>query len=631
MKQVVIGVAGHVDHGKTCLVRALTGMDTDRLAEEKARGLTIDLGFAWMELEGSIQAGVVDLPGHQKFLRNLLAGAGGADLALLVVAADEGVMPQTREHLEILSLLGVELGLVALTRTDLALPEERELALEEVAALTKGTFLERAPVVPVCAPTGEGVPEVRRELARIAQQVPPHPVGAPFYLPVDRAFTRAGFGPVATGTVSAGRLEPGMEVELLPGGRRARVRGLQSYGVPVPRVQAGQRAAVNLAGISLGELHRGTVLAQPGAYRESLLLDVRLRLLPNTPRRLTGGEQLHLFCGTEHQICRAALLGLRELAPGEEGYAQLRLSKPLAARAGTRFVVQWFSPASLAGGGVVLDPAPVRHRPSDRQALASLKALEAADPFRQLEAALEQAPFLPVEQLPSLLGLKAGEAQAMAQRLAQEGRADWFPCGILLSRWGRRGMEQSLERLLEGYHRGHPLLPGMPLAQVFACWEPELPLPVRQAVLREAVEAGRLHRAAERVALSCFAPRWDGRRLRIRRELLALYQENPLSPPALSALERAYAQERGPFSQVVEALLEEGVLVRGDGQLFFWEPAERAARQQLQKRFPAGESFTLAQCRDLLGTTRRYALALLEHWDREGLTQRQGEGRVFLS
>lgn len=623
MKQVVIGIAGHVDHGKTCLVKALTGMDTDRLAEEKARGLTTDLGFAWLELAGGIQAGVVDLPGHRKFLRNMLAGAGGVDLAVLVVAADEGVMPQTREHLAILQLLGVTRGLVALTKTDLAQPEERALALEELAALTKGTFLEDAPVLPLCAPAGEGVAALAQALAQLAGQVPPHPVNAPFLLPVDRAFLRPGFGPVATGPVVAGVLEPGAELELQPAGLGVRVRGLQAYGRPVDRVSAGQRAAVNLSGVPLEALGRGAVLAQPGGCGATRLLDVQLELLPGCGRALSGGERLHLSCGAVTLVCRAALLGRPRLEPGETGYAQLRLDRPVAAWAGQRFVVQWFSPVALAGGGVVLDPCPSRHRPSDRRALAALEGLAAGSPLRRLEAALSRAPFLWVGELPP------GQAQVVPA-LAAQGGAQLFSGGVLLSPWSRARLEAALERQLEGYHRAHPLLPGMPEAQLLAAWAPALPTPARRELVEGLCQAGRLRRAGERLALAAFSPRWDARRLRIRRELEARYRQGGLQPPALPALEAAYAQERAPFAQVVEALLEEGALARGDGELLFWAGAEQAALARMRAAFPPGSPFTLAQCRDRLGTTRRYALALLERWDRQGLTRRQGESRRFL-
>ena len=359
MKHIIIGTAGHVDHGKTALVKALTGVDTDRLAEEKRRGLTIELGFARLDFPDGSCAGVVDVPGHEKFIKNMLAGAGGIDLAMLVVAADEGVMPQTVEHLDILSLLGVRSGLVVLTKCDLVGDDWRALVRADVAARTEGTFLAGCPVVEVSSVTGQGIADLRRSLYALARQTEEKNIRAPFRLPIDRVFSVDGFGTVVTGTVIEGAVRLGDEVELAPSGVCARVRGLQVHGQRVDAAYAGQRAALNLADLKREGIRRGDAAVKRGSVRPTLLLDVRLRCLRDAARGIENGSRVHLCHGASVQLARVVLLDADRLAPGESGLAQLRLTEPIAAKKGDRFVLRFYSPLETIGGGVVLDDAPL--------------------------------------------------------------------------------------------------------------------------------------------------------------------------------------------------------------------------------------------------------------------------------
>ena len=380
MKHVIIGTAGHVDHGKTVLVKALTGTDTDRLAEEKRRGITIEPGFARLDWPDGTQAGIVDVPGHEKFIKNMLAGAGGIDLAMLVIAADEGVMPQTVEHLDILSLLGVQGGLVVLTKAELVDDDWLELVRGQALELTEGTFLEGAPILSVSAVTGQGIPELRDALYRLVQEAREKSALAPFRLPIDRVFSVDGFGTVVTGTLTEGAVQVGDAVELVPSGLQSRVRTLQVHGESVDAAYAGQRAALNLTNLQKSEIRRGDAAVRPGSARSSRMLDVRLRCLRNAKRTVLNGSQVHLYHGTSVHLAKAVLLERDELRPGESCLAQLRLTEPMAVKQGDRFVIRFYSPVETIGGGTVLDPRPLRHKRHD------LAVLDSIPPERREEA-----------------------------------------------------------------------------------------------------------------------------------------------------------------------------------------------------------------------------------------------------
>ena len=385
MQNVIVGTSGHVDHGKTCLIKALTGIQTDRLREEQKRGITIELGFANLPNDEGLHIGIIDVPGHEKFVKNMLAGIGGIDLVLLVIALDEGVMPQTVEHLDILSLLGLERGVVALTRADLASPAARAEVEARTRALTAGTFLEGAPRIFVSAVTGEGLEALRAALAAMARQAPPPPEGSP-RLHVDRVFSVDGSGTVVTGTLTGGPLRRGDRVQLYPGGQTARVRGLQCHGVPAEALPAGVRAAVNLAGVRLRDVGRGDTLAAPGALALTDRTDVSLRVLPDAPFPVHTGSQLHFHHGARALVCRCILLGQDVLRPGEAGWAQLRFTQPAAAAPGDRFVARFFSPLATVGGGVLVDLAPPGKGRMRPERLARLAALAEGRPLLAAES-----------------------------------------------------------------------------------------------------------------------------------------------------------------------------------------------------------------------------------------------------
>mgnify|MGYP000137387472 CR=1 FL=1 len=468
MKHGIIGTAGHVDHGKTVLTKALTGMDTDRLAEEKCRGITIDLGFAHLDWPDGTQAGIVDVPGHEKFIKNMLAGAGGIDLALLVVAADEGVMPQTVEHLDILSLLGIRDGIVVLTKADLADADWLEMIRKQVQELVRGTFLEGAPILPVSAVTGSGIPELNEQLHSLVLHTKEKSTLAPFRLPIDRVFSVDGFGTVVTGTLTEGVIRVGDPVELTPSGLTSRVRNIQVHGQNTETAYAGQRAALNLPSLKKEELHRGDAAVKPGSVRPSRMLDVRLRCLPDAHRTILSGSQVHLYHGASVRLAKAVLLDRDELPPGAQCFAQLRLTEPLAARQGDRFVIRFYSPLETIGGGVVLDPCPPRRKRYDPAVLESLLVREqGSDRQRLLQAVAGFGVRLPnAGELAGVSGLDVAAVPPIIAELVSCGQlAEPLP-GRYVTAAALDDLWPRCREILDAYHRKFPLHAGIPAAEL---------------------------------------------------------------------------------------------------------------------------------------------------------------------
>ncbi|HHY92195.1 MAG TPA: selenocysteine-specific translation elongation factor, partial [Firmicutes bacterium] len=506
MKHIIIGTAGHVDHGKTTLIQALTGHNTDRLKEEQERGISIELGFAPFDLPSGRRAGVVDVPGHERFIRHMLAGVGGFDLVLLVVAADEGVMPQTREHLDILQLLGVRSGLIVLTKVDLVDAEWLALVKEEVRAAVQGTFLAEAPMYAVSAVTGQGIPELITAIDQATEAVSERDHTGPFRLPVDRVFTIAGFGTVVTGTLLSGTVKPGDRAMVYPAERPTRIRQVEVHGAKVETAYAGQRVALNLAGLSREEVERGAVVATPASLTPSTQVDVRLLLLGRAPRPLKQRERIRFHTGTAEILGRVHLLEVEELAPGESALVQLRLEGPVAVRRGDRFVIRSYSPATTIGGGRVLEPAAPRRHRFDPAVLAELRQKEAGDPLDLVAHALERAGLRPVspEEVARSAGLGAEETTAAlavlvdrgrAVRLTLEGSAFYLDQGAVV-----RAVDEATA-LLNSFHYEHPLRQGLPLEEIRARVFPEFSPRLLTEFLR-LPPAGHLKVEGERIRLA---------------------------------------------------------------------------------------------------------------------------------
>ena len=618
----VIGTAGHVDHGKSALVKALTGIDPDRLQEEKEREMTIDLGFAWLRLPGGQEVSIVDVPGHERFVKNMLAGVGGIDLALLVIAADEGVMPQTREHLAILDLLDVRHGIAVISKKDL-LPDAELLAVveAEIGEALQGTVLEEAPVVACSAVSGEGLPELLATIEEELARTPPkRDLGRP-RLPIDRAFTVTGFGTVVTGTLVDGSLRPGLEVEVVPGGLRARIRGLQTHQRKVEDASPGRRLAVNLSGLSPADLRRGMVVTTPGWLRPTAAVDVRLRAVRYLPRAVRHNLQVTFHTGASEVPGRLLLLDCAELAPGGQAWAQLRLEEPVAVAPGDAFVVR--SPNDTLGGGRVVDAHPRRHRRFHRPTLETLDKMERGSPEEVLLVALARLEPCEAGQLARHTDLATAEAEAAAAALVASGRAvalsegDLTPSTLLLTGEGFARLSARAREILSSFHRQHPLRRGIAREELRS----RLGFEARpfDALLATWARRGELRESAGVVALPDHAPRLSPAQQTAADAFLATLKANPYAPPT----------DRQPEPELLAHLEGEGRIVRvGDGIAFAREAYDEMTARIIE-HLRAFDTITLGQVRDMFATSRKYAQALLEHLDDQRITRRVGDERVL--
>ena len=630
MKHVIIGTAGHVDHGKTLLVKALTGIDTDRLVEEKKRGITIELGFAHLDFDDGTQAGIVDVPGHEKFIKNMLAGAGGIDLAMLVVAADEGFMPQTVEHLGILSLLGIQDGLVVITKCDMADPEWVEMVKEDVRTHVEGTFLEGKPVFTVSAYTGQGIPELRQALKELVQKAAEKNMRTPFRLPIDRVFSVDGFGTVVTGTLIEGSVSNGDMAEILPGGVQARVRNLQVHDRDVETAYAGQRVAINLAGVKKADLGRGDVIAWPGSVRTSLMLDARLQNLKNSQRTILSGSQVHLYHGSAVRLCKVVLLDRDALQPGESCYAQLRLTEEIAAKRGDRFVIRFYSPLETIGGGVVLDDLPRRHKRGDQAVLEALAIRESGSGDDQLvQLVAEHGHSLPtLEKLAAPQNLDREELGRSLEELTSAGKVLQPLPGRYLAASVFDAIWDSCRGLLEQYHRQNPLHAGMKVAELRQKLLKNTDQAVADAILAALAREGKIKAVADRYALADFAVHLTKRQSAIREKLLQTYRKAGLEVPGLDEVIASFPPaEQGDCRQVVESLVSGGGLVMLTPQLCLHSQVYAQVCDKTRDFMVEHQELTLAEFRDLLGTSRKYALAVLEYYDKNKILKKDGDVR----
>ncbi|HEX6512790.1 MAG TPA: selenocysteine-specific translation elongation factor [Chloroflexota bacterium] len=613
-----VGTAGHVDHGKSTLVKALTGIDPDRLPEEKEREMTIDLGFAHLKLPDGQQVSIVDVPGHERFIKNMLAGVGGIDLALLVIAADEGVMPQTREHLAILDLLQIQHGLVALTKRDLVEPDWLDLVADEVTETLKGTALDGAPILPVSSTTGEGLPELLSAISDQLAGVPEKADRGQPRLPIDRVFTLTGFGTVVTGTLIDGSLRVGQEVEILPQRKRSRIRGLQTHNRRVDVAQPGGRTAVNLAGVTLEDVHRGNVVALAGQLKPTRALDVKLRLIPDAPRALESNDEVDLFAGASEALARVTLLDGKKLQPGNEGWVRLRLRDPLPVAKGDKFILRLPSPSLTIGGGEVVDTAPRLHHRFRAQTLSWLHSLEAGSPEQILLHTL--AGDRPVERTAALKksGLPSDQAELSLRQLLEAGQALALD-KHLMSESSWRDMTARVTRDVNDYHRRFPLRPGMSKEELKN--RLGLPLKLFNAALAAWTSSGPLADRGPFVAAAGFDVKLPPELQRKLDAALATMRAKAFSPPSEAEL--------GLTSEELAVLLGQGNLTRVSDSVLFETGAYRQILDRTVEHIATKGRITLAEFRDLFDTSRKYAQAFLEHLDERKLTRRVGDARVL--
>jgi selenocysteine-specific elongation factor len=643
----VIGTAGHVDHGKSTLVLALTGIDPDRLKEEKARGMTIDLGFAWFDLamlphgdsgkprdDDAVESiGVVDVPGHIDFIKNMLAGVGGIDAAMLVIAADEGVMPQTREHLAILDLLAAPALLVALTKVDLVDDEEwLDLVELDVVDLLRGTQFADAPVVRVSALTGAGLPELRTQLAKQLQRLPPRRNRAAPRLPVDRVFSLSGFGTIVTGTLSDGVFGVGDAVEVLPSGQAARIRGVQTHKQQVPQAEPGSRVALNLTGVGTDAIARGHVVVRPRSYRTTMLVDVAFRLLADAPKPLAHNQQVDFYCGATEVSARARVLGADEIRPGQEGWLQLRLSAPVVVTAGDHYILRQPSPSLTLGGGRILAPHPRRRwRRFDPALLARLETLAQGAPDAVLLETLARRPFLSADELIATTGLDIDLARETLGELRRQGALVELGSGepMLLTQEGWNSALAQLRTVLQTYHTQFPLRRGMPREEVRSRLQPHsgsasVGLRLFNGWIEGARAAGLVEGDESLLWLSNFAVVLSAEQQALVDRLLAQFAELGYTPPSATDALRIVGDER-----LLDLLLEQGRLVRLPGGVLFRREEFERMRDAIQGFLAERATITLAETRDLFDTSRKYAQAVLEEMDARRITRRDGDVRVL--
>ena len=625
-RHVIIGTAGHVDHGKTALIGALTGIETDRLKEEKARGISIDLGFASFRLPDGTVAGVVDVPGHERFISNMLAGIGGIDLVLLVVDVMEGVMPQTHEHLQILQLLGIARGIVVLSKCDLADADWVDLVEEEVREEVAGTFLAEAPSCRVSALNGDGLPELTAAIGEAVAILPPRDADGPMRLPVDRHFTVAGFGTVVTGTLLSGTVRVGDTVEVLPPGRQVRVREVQVHGEKVAQGYAGQRVALNLVGIERELLQRGAVVGTPGIFEQTTRLDARLTLLADAPRPLKFRDPVHFYLGTARVVGIVALLDRDQLEPGESAIVQIHLDRPLVAHRQDRFIVRSYSPMTTIGGGQVIDPSPVKHRRFRKEVMAALAELESGEKSFLLQKLAEKG-VCRLKELEQLSGMGNERIAGHLAALGEEEKVLRFADQWTTAESGRAWRAKLTEET-ERFHEANPLLPGIPKATLKGVLPSGLAPKGFDALLAAAVAAGELKASGEHLARPSFRAAPSSTEAQLIERIEAAYREDgPLAKNKREMLERL-GIDAAKAEPLFAYLFAQGRLVKLNEESFLDAETYGRALELLRDHFAAHESLTLAEFRDQLGSARKQVQALLEYFDARKYTLRQGDARV---
>jgi len=633
MKQIILGTAGHIDHGKTALVKALTGIDTDRLKEEKERGITIELGFAYLDLPGGDRIGIVDVPGHERFVKHMVAGAGGIDIVALIIAADEGVMPQTREHLDICSLLGVERGVVVLTKIDLVDQDLRELAVEDIKGFTRGTFLEQAPIIPVSAVTGQGLGDLIAALEHLVGQVEERSSAGLFRLPIDRVFSMKGFGTVVTGTLVSGQVKTGDAVEILPSRILVKVRGIQVHNAKVEQAMAGQRIAVNLQGVEKSSVQRGEVLLHPGTVEPTNLVDVEIIHLSHAPRPLKNGVMLRFHTGTSYQMAKIFLLGANELKPGARGYAQIRLQDAVVALPTDRFVLRGSSQIQTIGGGIILDAHPQRHKRFKGNVIAALEQLRGGAPTFVLGFHIKKGGKKGMELkklagythiTPAILAATIQELLSRRQVIKFDREAERVVDGGIYNQ-----LKDEMIQALEKYHAENPLKPGMPKEELKSKLPSEVDAKLFNTLLSDLMGRGAMVAEKDKVRLAGYSIALGGKQLALGGEIERIMRRSGLTPPSTKELVEQLGTSEKEVQAILSLLANEGQVVKlKDGVYFHREPLD-ALRGQLVAFLTAKGRISTQDFKSLTNASRKYTIPLAEYFDAIKVTVRVGDDRVL--
>lgn len=629
MKNIIIGTAGHIDHGKTTLIRALTGRNTDRWEEEQRRGITIDLGFTYFDLKNGDRVGIIDVPGHERFINNMVAGVVGMDLVMLVVAADEGIMPQTREHMDILGQLGIEKSILVLNKCDLVEEDWLELVEEEIKEELEGTFLENAPIVEVSAATGEGISELIEVIERLtAEEVVEKDVNTIPRLPIDRVFSLSGFGTIITGTLLAGTISKEDNLQVYPIGKECKIRNIQVHGQDVERCYAGQRVAINLSNVKKSELRRGCVLAPPNNMKNTTLLDVKLNVLPSSMRVLTNHTRLHLFTGTSEILCRAVLLDREEIGPGESGFVQLRLEEEIALRRGDKFVVRFYSPMETIGGGIVLEPNPKKKKRFDPNAIEELRRKESgsSEDVIELHVKSHGETMITVTELAKLTALSLEEVAADVQSLEEQGIVKVFHMKKDSYVWHavhEQNMRRQLIEILAKYHERYPYRYGMKKAEVHMTYMKKVKLNVFDLYMEMLSEEGVLRRHQEFLQLPEFTVQKDAIYDTVLKTVQKEFEKAQFDFLRFSEI----SFPKGTKEEVDDILLllvDEEIVVKIAEDVYTLKTLIDHAKEVIRERLKENPLITIAQVRDLLGTSRKSAKPILEYMDSIKVTKKNG-------
>lgn len=631
MRNIIIGTAGHIDHGKTTLIKALTGRDTDRWEEEKRRGITIDLGFTYFDLPDGSKAGIIDVPGHEKFIKNMLAGVVGMDMVLLVIAADEGIMPQTAEHLNILNLLGVENGIVVMSKCDMADEEWIELVKEDIRESLESTFLEDAPIVEVSSKTGHGIENLIQEINNLAARgVKERELNTIPRLPIDRVFSITGFGTVITGTLISGILKKGDEVEIYPVNKLCKVRNIQVHSSDADKAYAGQRTAINLSNVKKTDIYRGCVIAPVNSMKNTMMLDVKLNSLKSSKRIIENRSRLHLYTGTSEILCRVVLLDRDELSPGESCYAQLRLEEEIAVRRGDKFIVRFYSPLETVGGGEILEPVPLKKKRFDDNLIEELKIKEKGTGADVIEKIIKEArDLISVSQLAKITALSEAEIKDIIEILEQEEKISLFKVKNDIFVWHKSfeiEIEENLEKYLFNFHKENKYQKGAKKSEIKSKFLPNMKQLLFDMVIQSFVEKGKINHKDEFISLKFFTIEYDEDYMKIEEKVLSILNEFKFEFLKIDELTEKI--NNALADDVVSLMLSEKKLIKLNDIISTSELYEEA-RNILIEFLNKNTKITAAQYRDLLNTNRKMAISLLEHFDMIKLTKRVENDRIF--
>ena len=631
MKQIILGTAGHIDHGKTALVKALTGIDTDRLKEEKLRGITIELGFAHLTLSSGITIGIVDVPGHEKFVKNMVAGATGIDVVALIIAADEGVMPQTREHLEICSLLGIKHGLVIITKIDLVDREWLDLVKDDVSVFLTGSFLEDAPIVEVSSETGEGIEELTGALGELAQTVSTRDPGRTFRLPVDRVFTMKGFGTVITGTTISGQTKVGAEVTIYPEGIKSKVRGIQVHHHTVQSVSAGLRTAINLQGIEKETIARGDVVAERDSLRPTSMVDTVLEYLESAPRKLRNRAKVRFHCGTSEIISTTILLDREELSPGERCFTQFRLEKPTVVLAKDRYVIRSYSPIRAIGGGYILNPLPLKKKRFSEESLRELTILNTGSDKEVVEQFIKGSKLLGCSKrdLSFLTNLSMSDLGETIDGLVSNGtvvQAEMENQIYVHSEFYRKAKDDILA-ILTDYHRRFPLKKGLLKEELRSKMGGNIRERLFNQLVDELVKDSLAVREKDTIWHKDHSIELLGDQEQLRSEIEGIYREAGLEPPYFKELDQDKRDRGG--RDLLEIMVKDGTLVKVKEDLYFHKNAIEELKHRVVDFIKESGEITTPQLKEVTGVSRKYTIPLIEYFDKIQVTVRVGDKRVL--